>query len=248
MSASSSNDEIRRFTVEVGDLTFELEALADLDRAVDRAASIADDDVSAATDLLPYFGVLWPSALAVAEHLVRIGDRLRDRTVLELGCGLGLPSLVARRLGARVVATDNHPSARSFIERNLALNGFDPGDVAFRSLDWTERSSDLGAFDLVIASDLLYESRQPGALAPALAFYCGEGGEIVLGDPGRSYLQECIDALGREGFAPEVRIHPVRDERRDRAGDRVSSEVFVIVFRRSRESSPQGGRERKPIV
>ncbi|MBI1849723.1 MAG: methyltransferase domain-containing protein [Planctomycetes bacterium] len=236
MTPPSSRDEIRRFEVEVADLAFEIEALADLDRAVDRAACIADDDVAAAHAILPYFGVLWPSALAVAEHLARMGDRLRDRTVLELGCGLALPSLVARRRGARVVATDHHPRAHSFIERNLELNDFASGDVAFRSLDWTQPSSDLGRFEFVVGSDLLYEAGQPSVLARALASHCSASGEIVLGDPGRTYLQECIDALGREGFEPDVRIHPVRDDRRDRAGDRVSPEVFVIVFRRPRDS------------
>ena len=54
--------------------------------------------------------------MAVAQFLVLLGpSSLKDRQVLELGCGTGLPSLAAACCGANVVASDISPVALSLM-------------------------------------------------------------------------------------------------------------------------------------
>jgi predicted nicotinamide N-methyase len=223
--------DVKRIAVDVRGLAFELETIADLDRAAEAAVSPAPDTPPDAARVFPYFGVLWPAALGVAQHLAERTD-LRGATMLEIGCGLALPSLVAARLGAKVVATDLHADVPRFLARNLERNAIAPDAVAYRALDWREPHPDLGAFDVVAGSDLLYERGQADGVAARLAEHCAPRGSIVLGDPGREYLQPCVDALERRGFRSEVRVLEVPDAYADRAGDRKTSEVFVVVFRR----------------
>ena len=73
--------------------------------------------------------------------------------MVELGCGLGVPSLVAAARGAEVTAIDWAADAVELLARNAARNG-----LALRRVhaDWRRFA---GAFDLVLAADLLYEER-----------------------------------------------------------------------------------------
>jgi predicted nicotinamide N-methyase len=149
--------------------------------------------------------------------------------VLELGCGLALPALVAAKLGASVTATDLHPDVPGFLARNLALNGLAPGAIDYVELDW--RTGALGPrFDLVVGSDILYEAGHPEPVARALAAHVAPGGRILLADPARAYLQACLDALARLGFRAETEVVAVPDPALDRAGDECSREVFLIAL------------------
>ena len=79
-----------------------------------------------------------------------------DARVLELGCGLGAPSVVAARSGAAVLATDGAADAVAFAAHALALNEV-VADVAV--VDWAAQGEalvELGPFDVVLAADVLY--------------------------------------------------------------------------------------------
>lgn len=209
-----------------GTLELTVETLADLDAAVDDLLARAGDD-ELGRDLCPYFGVVWPAARALTGELARRGPRLAGMAVLELGCGLALPALVAARLGARVTATDLHPDVPAFLARNLALNGLAPDALEYLELDW--RAGGLARrFDLVLGSDILYEAGHPGPVARALAAHVAPGGRILLADPGRAYLQPCLDELARLGFRAEHEVVAVADPSLDRAGDANTREVFLI--------------------
>jgi predicted nicotinamide N-methyase len=131
-------------------------------------------------EYLPYWAELWPSGLALARALD--GRALGGRRVLELGCGLGLPSLVAARAGARVLATDWSPEALELLERNAAGNA-----IALRTarVDWCDPAPLLAEapWDLVLGADLLYEARN---VAPLLELLPRLGGEALIADPGRA--------------------------------------------------------------
>lgn len=222
------NYELKRHTEHLGKIDIEIETLADLDGTIDRLCEGADRQGSEAIleELCPYFGVVWPAARALAEHLARMGGWLKDKRVLELGCGLALPSLVAAKLGARVTATDFHPDVPKFLERNLALNGL-VGALEYRRYDWRTQQG-LGLFDFVVGSDILYEASHPNDVARSLQAHCGKGSHILLSDPGRVYLQSCIDALTELGFRADTFVREVTDTHSNRAGDRKTKEVFVF--------------------
>lgn len=133
------------------------------------SAELPDDGAVEWAPLAPYWSVLWRSGVALAE--VVSGADLRDARVLELGCGLGLPSVVAARGGARVLATDAEPEALELLGTNAARNH---AALETAEADWAAPDELLrrGPFDLVLAADVLYErpaAAQLLALLPKLA-------------------------------------------------------------------------------
>lgn len=156
------------------------------------AAELPDDGPVEWAPLLPYSWVLWRSGVALAADLE--GEPLAGRTVVELGCGLGLPSLVAARAGATVLATDEDPDALALVELNARENDL---AVATAPAAWgaAEELVTRGPFDLVLAADVLYE---PESVASLLALLPRLGREVILADPGRSAAGEFLGRADRE--------------------------------------------------
>src|SRR5690606_6160458 len=77
------------------------------------------------------------------------------KSILQLGRGTGRASMVLRRRGADVAASDVPPLAEVFLAYNAALN--DLPAAPFRHIDWDLETPNLGMFDVIIASDVLYE-------------------------------------------------------------------------------------------
>jgi predicted nicotinamide N-methyase len=165
------------------------------------AEALLDEHAFEHEEFLPYWAELWPSALALARA---IGTRaLRGARTLELGCGLGLPSLAAALAGGRVLATDWSAESVRMTAENAERNGL---DVETLQCSWTtpEPLLDRAPWDIVLASDVLYEARNGEALLPLLPRLVGERGEIWLADPGRPTAARFL-AAAAEVFAVERR-------------------------------------------
>ena len=143
------------------------------------AAELPDAGAVEWAPIAPYWAVLWRSGVALARELA--GVPLRGQRVLELGCGLALPSLAAARAGAVVLATDIEDEALELVARNARLNGVRV--EAMRS-DWSSPDELVrhAPFDLVLASDVLYERQ---SVAPLLSLLPRLAPEAWLADPGR---------------------------------------------------------------
>jgi predicted nicotinamide N-methyase len=148
----------------------------------------------------PYWALPWPSGRALAAALQAGAeaepDALKGQRVLELGCGLALPSLVASRAGARVLATDGSPDAVVFAAHNLALNELE-GEVALA--DWRESRElvDGAPWDLVLAADVLYLQHNVDALLRLLPRLMGDTGEALIADPNRAGGRDFIASAKR---------------------------------------------------
>jgi predicted nicotinamide N-methyase len=118
------------------------------------AAEIPDDHQVEWAPLAPYWSVLWRSGVALARELD--GQELRGLRVVELGCGLGVPSIAAARGGAEAIATDGDIDALALVRRNAEENDV---EVETAAIDWADPDElvERGPFDLVLASDVLYE-------------------------------------------------------------------------------------------
>ena len=77
--------------------------------------ALLDEEAFEHEEFLPYWAELWPSSLALARTIA--GRALRGARTLELGCGLGLPSIAAALAGGRVLATDWSPEAIAMTAR-----------------------------------------------------------------------------------------------------------------------------------
>jgi predicted nicotinamide N-methyase len=157
----------------------------------------------------PYWSVLWRSGVALARELDRVAlDELR---VVELGCGLAVPSLAAARGGAAVLATDADPEALALVARNARASGV---SVETATVDWAE-PDDLvgrGPFDLVLAADVLYER---AGVAPLLSLLPRLAPSAWLADPGRPAAEAFLEQARRRwsvetSIRGVVRIHRMR--------------------------------------
>jgi predicted nicotinamide N-methyase len=156
------------------------------------AEELIDEAAFDEEEFLPYWAELWPSGLALARHLA--GLELRGLKVLELGCGLGLPSLAAAARGADVLATDWAEDAIGLLRKNAERNGV---LLRFARVRWSEPEPLLRAapWDLVLGADLLYEARNAEQLAELLPQL---GGEVLLAEPGRPYAKEFLERFHAE--------------------------------------------------
>jgi predicted nicotinamide N-methyase len=143
------------------------------------------------------FGQLWPAGRLLAQAMH--GFEVEGKRILELGCGIGLASLVLQRRGAEVTASDIHPLAEPFLAYNAALNGLDA--VAYRQLRWDVPLPTLGRFDLIIASDVLYEPAQVAMLAGVVERHADARAEVLVTDPGRGNSTRFSKALAAQGFS-----------------------------------------------
>jgi 2-polyprenyl-3-methyl-5-hydroxy-6-metoxy-1,4-benzoquinol methylase len=129
----------------------------------------------------PLFGQVWPSAQKLADIMQT--RALGSRRILEIGCGLGLASLVIHRRLGNITASDCHPLVESFLLANLRLNQLPA--MKYQTGNWTRINPGLGEFDLIIGSDVLYERGQPELLAAFIALHAAPDAEILIIDPNR---------------------------------------------------------------
>ena len=129
----------------------------------------------------PLFGLLWPSAQVLAG--VMASYAIDGKRVLELGCGLGLASLVVHRRGGDVTASDCHPLAALFLSENLELNGLPV--MKYHAAHWGRANPQLGRFDVIIGSDVLYDREQPEPLSQFIDQHSGQDVEVLIVDPNR---------------------------------------------------------------
>lgn len=156
----------------------------------------------------PLFGLLWPSSIQMAQRLLQ-RPVVADERILEIGCGLALPTLVGRRRGARVTASDRHPLARAFLDANARLNDVSP--IKYRHGQWGMRRkaclNDTGAellsarYDLILGSDLLYDRDAPQALADFIDDHAAESAEVWIVDPDRGHRPAFTRQMAGFGFA-----------------------------------------------
>jgi len=210
------NYELKESEIHIGSELIRIECIADLNRTIDEwfatfgQAAKTEQETKSLEELCPYFGVIWASARALCEALSAFSSDLKGASVLEVGCGLALPSLYCAKLGAHVTATDFHPEVPRFLERNVILNGVT--DLHFVAHDWKSESSQLGQFDWVIGSDILYVR------------HCKPDGRILLADPARPYLQGFSDEMRKLGFAEESHVITVPDEPQ-------AKDIFLLSYR-----------------
>jgi predicted nicotinamide N-methyase len=155
------------------------------------ADDLIDEKAFEEDERLPYWADVWPSARVLAERVLTMP--VDGRRFLELGCGAGLVSVAAAMAGFDVTATDYYDEALRFTAVNVLLNTGALIDT--RIGDWRRFPHDLGRFELVVASDVLYEQAHAGLIAGVLDRTMTGRGSAIIADPGRlaapQFLEEC---------------------------------------------------------
>ena len=140
---------------------------------------------------LPYWAEIWPSSRVLAARLVETDAR--GRTLLELGCGAGLVATAASLSGFRVTVSDYYEDALRFTRANAWLNHLSAPRAIL--LDWRDLPEEPPRFDVIVASDVLYEREYGRLVADAIAALLDDSGTAYLADPGRVGRDEFLRSL-----------------------------------------------------
>lgn len=186
--------ETRKLKVRIGTETYKIRALSDKQQYSDPDGTAERAGISSATWSL--FGQLWPASKALARKMSK--TNIHNRRILEIGCGLGLSSLVLQRRGADITASDYHPLAEPFLDYNAALNRLPA--ITYQDLPWELPAPELGRFDLIIGSDILYERDHAETLARLVKRHALPRSEVIITCPGRGYRGRFSRALKAQGY------------------------------------------------
>jgi predicted nicotinamide N-methyase len=155
------------------------------------AAKIPDDHQVEWAPIAPYWSVLWRSGMALARELSN--EELDGRRVVELGCGLGAPSIAAALSGAEALATDREGEALELVTRNARENGV---EVETAVVEWASPDELLkrAPFDLVVGADVLYERQSVALLLELLPRLAPVA---WIAEPGRPAAEPFLEEAGR---------------------------------------------------
>jgi len=168
-------------TIEFDKVDIHLRTLRDRQEFLD-ADNVAED-LGISSAQWPLFGVVWESSEVLAQFMFDF--EIAGKRILEVGCGIGLTSLMLNKRLADITATDYHPEVESFLLENIELN--DGKVIPFYRTGWADEDCGLGKFDLILGSDLLYERGHVELLSAFIQQHANPECEIVLVDPGRGY-------------------------------------------------------------
>jgi ETFB lysine methyltransferase len=185
----------RRFRTSVEDATLDTHTFSILKPANSDDLIREEDFVK--DERLPYWADVWPSSIVLASRLLELDGQ--GKNALELGCGVGLSTLAATSAGFDVLSTDYYEDALDVTRANVFRN---LGTIArTRLVDWRHLPLDLGTFDLVFASDVLYEKEYAELLPVLLRGLLAPGGIALIADPGRVAAPVFVDSCAGHGLA-----------------------------------------------
>lgn len=184
----------RKLEVQVGAFKGRIRALSDRNQYSDPDGLAAKAGICSASWSL--FGQLWQASRVLAGAVKKID--IDNRRILELGCGLALPSLVLKYRGADITASDYHPLSEPFLDYNARLNRLSP--IPYLTLPWADGGAGAGKFDLIIGSDILYEPDHADMLAALIGRMASDRAKVLITCPGRGYRNRFSRAMEALGF------------------------------------------------
>ncbi|HTV48759.1 MAG TPA: methyltransferase domain-containing protein [Phycisphaerae bacterium] len=201
-SSTPGKRPVRLHELDMGATKLRILAPADPDSLLDDPQL---EDRYHADNYLPYWPIIWPSALMLAEFILKT-DQLPSATrgsevVMDLGCGLGIVGISAALRGWKVEFTDYDPEAVQFAEYNARGNGIPADRITAYQMDWRQPVDK--KFDWIIGSDVLYERRLHPLFLGAVEKLLAPNGVVWIADPRRTSAEDFPVFAAQQGF----RVH-----------------------------------------
>ncbi len=190
---------VRYQTIEFDNRDIHVRTLRDNQQYSDNDGIAEKLGISSAT--WPFFGIIWDSSLVLAHFMCNFN--IAGKKILEVGCGIGLSSLLLNSRFADITATDYHPEVESFLLENTKLNH--GKIIPFIRTGWEDENTELGNFDLIIGSDLLYEGNHAAILSEFIDQHANTGCEVILVDPGRGNHAQFSKKMVKRGYSHSQR-------------------------------------------
>ena len=190
--------------------------VANLDELVDQ---VSDDEFNK-DERLPYWAELWPSAIGLSRYVINNAELFYHKNILELGCGLGLTSIVLKQQKpASLLCTDYENDALELARKNFLQNRIRQPD--FQYLDWRDPQLS-GKYEIIIASDILYEERFFNPLYELFNKHLERHGCVIIAEPNRKIALSFFEKLKNVGYQYEIQFEEVDQDRKN---------IIVSVYR-----------------
>lgn len=204
MTAFTYPHKIKEVTV--AGYNYKMAVASNLDELYNALLAKDKNDEDVTDERIPYWAELWPSAIALGEYIANNKEIFSGKSVLEIGCGLGLSGMIASRFAKNVLFTDYMQPPLDFVRYNCLQN--DMNNVSQQILDWRKPDKSLAA-DILIAADVAYERRMFTHLVRAFKHLVKKGGLIIVSEPDRHYARIFFNSLEEKGFEKHTSILPV---------------------------------------
>lgn len=147
----------------------------------------------------PLWAYVWPAGLVLAELVAtELAPQLVGKKLLELGCGLGVVGLSAAKAGALATLSDREPGA---LEQALAIAAENGLSIETLLLEWARiPESHVGTFEIILASDVMYDPAQLSPMLGAMHALLAPGGRAWLSDPDRADPDNLAASAERAGL------------------------------------------------
>lgn len=173
------NYQTKYETVTINSIDYQICSLKDRQQFYDHEQHAEKLGISSAT--WPLFGIVWPASRILAATVSQ--SELDGKRVLEIGCGIALSSIVLHHMGIDITASDYHPLAEEFLNKNVLNNNMLP--IKFQTGNWEAKNPLLGQFDLIIGSDILYEPAHAENVSQFIDRHSSTDVEVIIVDPDR---------------------------------------------------------------
>jgi predicted nicotinamide N-methyase len=137
----------------------------------------------------PFWAFAWAGGQALARYVLDHPETVAGKRVIDLAAGSGLIAIAAMRAGARsVLAAEIDAFAVAAIGINAEAN-----NVVVEAIVFDLLAGNTPGADVVLVGDLFYEKPLAERTLAWLRRCRDDGLDVLIGDPGRSYLPR--DAL-----------------------------------------------------
>jgi predicted nicotinamide N-methyase len=208
-------NQIKHEVITVNECDYLIRSLKDRQQFSDDDQRAEELGISSANWAL--FGVVWPSSRVLASTVSVIN--LDGKRVLEIGCGLALTSIVLHKMGVDITASDYHPMAREFLDKNILANELTP--IKFQTGNWETDNPLLGEFDLIIGSDVLYEPAHAELVSQFIHNHSGNDVDVIIVDPGRGNRSSFTKKMTALSYTNTFELFDVSDGEHKRCKGRV---------------------------
>jgi len=202
--------------VRINGQTLKLFTPASIDRFIN------PDDVM---DNFPLWAKIWEASGVLAGHLAGMPPD-PTKTMLEIGCGLGMVGIAAARAGHRITMTERNPDALNFARANALAN--DCPAIAIERLDWNAPQLD-GRFDTIVGSETVYKAEDIDGLEAMFDRYLNPGGSIILAEGVRRTGVDFWDRM-RNRYEVKARRQALRSDQ---------GTMHMVLFRLQRNAERQ---------
>jgi len=140
----------------------------------------------------PFWGRVWPSALAMIHFMEQHPQYIHGKKIIELAAGLGLPSFYACQSASDTIVSDYAADAVKWMDKNIHLNNL--AQIQAKQINWNQLPQDL-VVETLLLCDVNYDSKQFEALLLMVQYFLKQGTTILLATPQRLVGREFINTL-----------------------------------------------------